>query len=53
MISLIGVLSVIGSKAIGYPSAGALGCIISSFVAGTAWRKQKDNKEYENVRECI
>jgi NhaP-type Na+/H+ or K+/H+ antiporter len=38
---LCGALSVIGSKYLGYPSAGALGCITASFVAGTGWRRQK------------
>jgi NhaP-type Na+/H+ or K+/H+ antiporter len=32
---------VMGSKYLGYPSAGALGCISASFVAGTGWRRQK------------
>ncbi|XP_059610429.1 putative SLC9B1-like protein SLC9B1P1 isoform X2 [Phlebotomus argentipes] len=39
-IVLAGVLGVVGSKAIGYPSAGALSCIVVSFVAGTGWRKK-------------
>lgn len=37
---ICGSLAVIGSKAIGYPSAGALGCITHAFVAGTGWRRQ-------------
>lgn len=37
---LAGILSVVGSRGIGFPSAGALGCITISFVAGTGWRKQ-------------
>lgn len=28
------------SKFIGYPSAGALGCIMIAFVAGVGWRRQ-------------
>uniref|UniRef100_A0A1B0DQK9 Cation/H+ exchanger domain-containing protein n=1 Tax=Phlebotomus papatasi TaxID=29031 RepID=A0A1B0DQK9_PHLPP len=40
MIVLSGVLGVVGSKAISYPSAGALSCIVVSFVAGTGWRKK-------------
>jgi hypothetical protein len=39
----------VGSKAIGFPSAGALGCIMVALVAGTGWREQKINKVYENV----
>ncbi|GAB0094164.1 sodium/hydrogen exchanger 9B2 [Sergentomyia squamirostris] len=38
-IVMAGVLGVVGSKAISYPSAGALSCIVVSFVAGTGWRK--------------
>ncbi|XP_058055767.1 sodium/hydrogen exchanger 9B2 [Anopheles bellator] len=40
MTVLAGTLSVVGSKAIGYPTAGALGCIVTAFVAGTGWRKR-------------
>lgn len=40
-IVLSGTLSVMGSKYLGYPSAGALGCISASFVAGTGWRRRK------------
>ncbi|KAG5673012.1 hypothetical protein PVAND_003091 [Polypedilum vanderplanki] len=40
-IVLSGALSVMGSKYLGYPSAGALGCISASFVAGTGWRRHK------------
>jgi len=46
MIVLIGTLSVIGSKAIKYPSAGALGCITTAFIASEGWKKQ--GGEYEN-----
>jgi hypothetical protein len=49
LIFLSGTLSVVGSKAIGFPSAGALGCIMVALVAGTGWREQKINKVYENV----
>ncbi|XP_052863572.1 sodium/hydrogen exchanger 9B2-like [Anopheles cruzii] len=42
MTALAGTLSVVGSKAIGYPTAGALGCIVTAFVAGTGWRKRPD-----------
>lgn len=31
-----------GSKYLGYPSAGALGCITASFTAGTGWRRHKE-----------
>lgn len=30
-----------GSKYLGYTSAGALGCITASFTAGTGWRQRK------------
>lgn len=30
-----------GSKAIGYTSAGALGCVTLAFVAGIGWRRQQ------------
>uniref|UniRef100_A0AAG5CRN3 Cation/H+ exchanger transmembrane domain-containing protein n=1 Tax=Anopheles atroparvus TaxID=41427 RepID=A0AAG5CRN3_ANOAO len=40
MTALAGTLSVVGSKMAGYPSAGALGCIVTAFVAGTGWRKR-------------
>ncbi|CRK88687.1 CLUMA_CG002385, isoform B [Clunio marinus] len=40
-IVLCGVLSVMGSKYLEYPSAGALGCIVASFSAGTGWRRKK------------
>ncbi|XP_049279750.1 sodium/hydrogen exchanger 9B2 isoform X2 [Anopheles funestus] len=40
MAALAGTLSVVGSKKVGYPSAGALGCIVTAFVAGTGWRKR-------------
>lgn len=42
-----GCVAVIGSKAIGYPSAGALGCTIVSFVAGIGWKKE--NQFNDNV----
>ncbi|KAL7016834.1 hypothetical protein ACKWTF_010154 [Chironomus riparius] len=40
-IVLCGALSVMGSKYLEYPSAGALGCISASFVAGTGWRRRQ------------
>ncbi|XP_055524834.1 sodium/hydrogen exchanger 9B2 isoform X2 [Wyeomyia smithii] len=42
-----GALSVVGSKLIGYPSAGALGCIMTAFVAGTGWKKQPNHDTNE------
>lgn len=48
MITLMGSLSVFGSKAIKYPSAGALGCITTAFIATEGWKRQKDS--YQNVR---
>ncbi|XP_055678968.1 putative SLC9B1-like protein SLC9B1P1 isoform X2 [Lutzomyia longipalpis] len=47
-IVMAGILGVVGSKAISYPSAGALSCIVVSFVAGTGWRK-KHAKEAADV----
>lgn len=41
MLTLSGTLAVMGSKYLGYPSAGALGCITASFVAGTGLRRRK------------
>ncbi|XP_022174709.1 sodium/hydrogen exchanger 9B2-like isoform X2 [Myzus persicae] len=40
-----GILAVTGSQWYGYPGAGPLACIISSFVAGTGWkwREKKQN----------
>ncbi|XP_025202540.1 sodium/hydrogen exchanger 9B2-like isoform X2 [Melanaphis sacchari] len=40
-----GFLAVTGSQLCGYPGAGPLACIISSFVAGTGWkwREEKQN----------
>lgn len=40
MMLLGGFFSVLGSKFIGYPSAGALGCITIAFVAGIGWRRR-------------
>lgn len=33
-----GLFLVTGSKAIGFPSAGALGCVVLTLVAGTSWK---------------
>lgn len=41
MMLLGGTFSVMASKFIGYPSAGALGCIMIAFVAGIGWRRQR------------
>lgn len=51
MITLMGSLSVFGSKAIKYPSAGALGCITTAFIATEGWKRQKDS--YKNVRKFV
>lgn len=40
MMLLGGTFSVMASKFIGYPSAGALGCITIAFVAGMGWKKR-------------
>ena len=45
-----------GSKVIGYPSAGALGCVTVAFVAGYGWKNQleqlppAEKLHNENVR---
>lgn len=55
-----GFLAVTGSQFYGYPGAGPLACIISSFVAGTGWKwrvKKQSNQiaimpdEVDKVRE--
>lgn len=44
-----------GSKYLGYPSAGALGCISASFVSGTGWRRHKARNPHfhSNVDEYL
>uniref|UniRef100_A0A336LX08 CSON007078 protein n=2 Tax=Culicoides sonorensis TaxID=179676 RepID=A0A336LX08_CULSO len=49
MITLMGSLSVYGSKAIKYPSAGALGCITTAFIATEGWKRQKDSYQNNEV----
>lgn len=44
MMLLGGLFSDLASKFIGYPSAGALGCITIAFVAGTGWRRKLESK---------
>ncbi|XP_030376682.1 sodium/hydrogen exchanger 9B1-like isoform X2 [Scaptodrosophila lebanonensis] len=39
-----GTLSVMGSRVIGYPSAGALGCVSLAFTAGIGWKQEAANK---------
>lgn len=39
MMVLGGLLSVIGSRAIGFTSAGALGCMVLSCMCGRSWQK--------------
>ncbi|XP_067630189.1 sodium/hydrogen exchanger 9B2 [Eurosta solidaginis] len=36
-----GTISVMGSRFIGYPSAGALGCMTSTFFASIGWKRQQ------------
>lgn len=40
MMLLGGTFSVTASKFIGYPSAGALGCITIAFVAAVGWKRR-------------
>ena len=42
MTILGGTVAVMGSKVIGYPSAGALGCVTVAFTAGYGWKQQED-----------
>lgn len=50
-----GTIAVMGSKTIGYPSAGALGCVTVAFIAGIGWKRQekkltpKQLEAYETV----
>ncbi|XP_065372260.1 sodium/hydrogen exchanger 9B2 [Calliphora vicina] len=50
-----GTIAVMGSKAIGYPSAGALGCVTVAFIAGIGWKRQEKKltpqqlQAYENA----
>lgn len=50
-----GTIAVMGSKTIGYPSAGALGCVTVAFIAGIGWKRQekkltpKQLQAYETV----
>lgn len=50
-----GAIAVMGSKAIKYPSAGALGCVTVAFIAGIGWKRQqekltpKQQQIHENV----
>lgn len=43
-----GLLAVTGSQYYGYPGAGPLACIISSFVAGTGWKWREANRNRGN-----
>lgn len=36
-----GTIAAMGSRAIGYPSAGALGCMTIAFFAGIGWKRQQ------------
>lgn len=38
-----GTISVMGSRTIGYPSAGALGCMTIAFFAGIGWKGQQQH----------
>lgn len=49
MMILGGQFSVMGSRAIGYPSAGALGCIVIAFVAGIGWKRRHTGKEIVGI----
>lgn len=36
-----GSIAVMGSRAIGYTSAGALGCVMTAFIAGIGWKREE------------
>ncbi|XP_037819232.1 sodium/hydrogen exchanger 9B2 isoform X1 [Lucilia sericata] len=50
-----GTIAVMGSKTIGYPSAGALGCVTVAFIASIGWKRQEKKltpqqlQAYENA----
>ncbi|XP_046805157.1 sodium/hydrogen exchanger 9B2 isoform X1 [Lucilia cuprina] len=50
-----GTIAVMGSKTIGYPSAGALGCVTVAFIASIGWKRQEKKltpqqlQTYENA----
>lgn len=44
-----GTLSVMGSKYIGYPSAGALGCTIVAIVIGMRWKRTHPNEKVSSI----
>ncbi|KAL5284996.1 SLC9B2.2 family protein [Megaselia abdita] len=48
-----GCVAVIGSKAIGYPSAGALGCTMVSFVAGVGWKRENPSNDNLPVAQTL
>lgn len=48
MMLLGGIFSVLGSKFIGYPSAGALGCITIAFISGIGWRRKAYRADIAN-----
>lgn len=48
MMLLGGIFSVLGSKFIGYPSAGALGCITIAFISGIGWRRKANRADIAN-----
>lgn len=43
-----GILAVTGSQWYGYPGAGPLACIISSFVAGTGWKRREEKQNCDS-----
>lgn len=47
-----GLLSVLGSRAIGFPSAGALGCVILACTCGRSWQKPKHQKHVNPCVQC-
>uniref|UniRef100_T1GHJ0 Uncharacterized protein n=1 Tax=Megaselia scalaris TaxID=36166 RepID=T1GHJ0_MEGSC len=48
-----GCIAVLGSKAIEYGSAGALGCTMITFVASIGWKKQDPNVDNLPVAQTL
>uniref|UniRef100_A0A8D8B9Q4 Mitochondrial sodium/hydrogen exchanger 9B2 n=2 Tax=Culex pipiens TaxID=7175 RepID=A0A8D8B9Q4_CULPI len=42
MVAAAGTLAIVGSRTIGYPSAGNVGCISTAFVASALWKRRAD-----------
>lgn len=45
-----GSIAVMGSRAIGYTSAGALGCVMTAFIAGIGWKREEKKMTPQQLR---